>query len=335
MTLPNLPAWQTGDLVTAAQMRQIRDAIQMGLLDINAASITSNNSDVLTKQQPLQMITASGTPSTVAIDAECDVIHATADGVELTLDFGAPSSVAAGKISYCFVFVNAINGGTVKFKMDVGNNWINDTVPASNEYIVDEVVTVSTRLFNSTTQGGILQRLPLETNAFTDADKLKLDNKVGFADYNDATTVVTPINVLSDTWTTVTNDGAGAFTNLSYLPYGTTRLLDTLNGEFLFDELPLGSFVNIRNDFTVTPSTNNAILSIRYVLGTGAGEYTLETLLGRLDSGSGIPYRFSLKSDLIYMGDTNTRDNPVKFQIRVSTPSTLVNSGTAIGVSIR
>jgi hypothetical protein len=72
------------------------------------------------------------------------------------------------------------------------------------------------------------------------------------------------------------------------------------------------------------------LLEFRYQLGNGGGLYTLETNLGRLDNGSGKNYRFSLKSDLIYMGDTNTRDNPISLQVKLSTNGTLLNAGTVV-----
>jgi len=154
----------------------------------------------------------------------------------------------------------------------------------------------------------------------------------GFADYNDASTAGTPIALVADTWTTIPNDGAGAFTNLSYLPSGVTALMDTSTGAIDVSELSLGDVVLIRNDYTVTPATNNASLSFRYQLGTGGGSYTLEKRVGRLDEGSGIGYRQSLNVDKIYMGDANTRDNPIVLQVKLSTTGTLVNAGSAISV---
>lgn len=157
----------------------------------------------------------------------------------------------------------------------------------------------------------------------------------GLADYNDVTTATTPIVLSANTWTTITNDGAGAFTNLAYLPSGATRLMDTSTGQFDFSELKLGDNCFIRNDFSVTPQTNNALLKLRYQLGAGVNSYTLETILGRLDSGSGIPYRFSLVPQMIYMGDLNTKDNPITLQINLSTSGTVVNAGSAIGVTVK
>ena len=158
------------------------------------------------------------------------------------------------------------------------------------------------------------------------------DQRGGFADYNDAATSTTPITLTSDTWTTVTNDGLGANTNLNYLPIGVTQLMNTSTGAFDFSQLSLGDNCFIRNDITVTPSTNNSLLEIRYLLGSGSGSYSLQTIIGRLDSGSGQGYRFSLTPQMIYMGDSNTKDNPIVMQVKLSTNGTLVNSGSVIGV---
>ncbi len=157
-------------------------------------------------------------------------------------------------------------------------------------------------------------------------------DKGGFIDYNDTSTAASPLVLLADTWTTIPNDGLGSFTNKTYAPDGVTELMDTNTGAIDPANLPLGSSMLVRNDFSVTPSTNNSLLEFRYTLGSGGGAYTLEKLIGRLDSGSGKPYRQSLVPDLIYMGDTNTRDNPIGLQVRLSTSGTLINAGSVIQV---
>ena len=154
----------------------------------------------------------------------------------------------------------------------------------------------------------------------------------GIADYNDTSTSASPVALAANTWTTIPNDGLGGFTNLAYLPDGVTTLMDTSTGAFDFSELSLGDNCFIRNDFTINPNINNSLLSLRYELGSGGAVYTLETIIGRLDSGSNQDYRFSLTPQMIYMGDTNTKDNPIKLQVKLSTNGTLVNAGTSIGV---
>ena len=165
--------------------------------------------------------------------------------------------------------------------------------------------------------------------------EINLGSNNGIADYNDTSTAASPVVLTANTWTTLPNNGAGAFTNLTYLPDGITSLMDTNTGAFDFSQLKLGDNCFIRNDFSVTPQTNNALLSLRYVLGAGANQYTLETIIGRLDSGSGIPYRFSLTPQMIYMGDLNTKDNPIALQIKLSAAGTATNAGSSIGVSVK
>ncbi|MCJ8335220.1 MAG: collagen-like protein [Epibacterium sp.] len=153
----------------------------------------------------------------------------------------------------------------------------------------------------------------------------------GFADYNDTSTLSSPVTLVDDTWTDIPNNGLGAFSNIK-LPTGVTRLLDPNTGAILLDELPIGSSVIIRMDYTVTPTTNNAALDFRYTLGGGAQAYVLETTVNRLDEGSGRQYRQALVTHYIYVGDDNTKNNPVQPQVKLSGGGTLVNAGMVIEV---
>lgn len=150
----------------------------------------------------------------------------------------------------------------------------------------------------------------------------------GFADYNDTTG---DVSLTADTWTDVPNNTLGAFTNTTYIPNGITSLIDDTTGYLDFTELNLGDEISVRNDFAVEPDTNNALLQVRYVLGTGAGEYALLFWSERLDSGSGIDYQ-RVVTFPIYMGDANTKDNPGKLQVKLSTTGTLNNNGSYISV---
>jgi len=183
-----------------------------------------------------------------------------------------------------------------------------------------------------------------EVNALTDKEgiyfnsdtgKLEYDGSVmssvnqGFIDYNDDSG---EISIAANTWVNIPNDGQGAYSNDSYKPDGVTKLMDVSTGAIDTSELSLGDSIIVRNDFTVIPKRNNCKIEFRYSLGAGLGSYTLETNLGRLDNGSGTTYRFALKPDLIYMGDSNTKDNPIVLQIKLSTKGKLTNAGTVIQV---
>ena len=155
---------------------------------------------------------------------------------------------------------------------------------------------------------------------------------LGYMDYNDASTSIAPVDIDANVWVDIPNDGAGEFTSIAYAPIGVTRLLDTTTGYVDFSQLNVGDCVSIRNDFTVTPNLNNSLLKFRYVAGL-LYPFTQEQVLGRLDTGAGLGYRFSLKADLLYIGSEDVRDGPVKLQVKLSDPGTLVNAGTVIKIN--
>lgn len=155
--------------------------------------------------------------------------------------------------------------------------------------------------------------------------------KNGFYDYNDTTGNV---SLTQDNWVDVPNNGQGDFTNLSYKVNGVENVLDTSTGYLDFSEITLGSEIIIRNDFTVTPQTNNALLEVRYLLGQGVGEYPLLFWSERLDNGSGIGYQ-RVPIFAIYMGDENTKGGVGKLQVKLSTNGTLNNAGSYISVKLR
>jgi hypothetical protein len=157
-----------------------------------------------------------------------------------------------------------------------------------------------------------------------------VNNTNGFIEYNDLATVGSPVALVGGVWTTLPNDGLGPQTLKTYAPSGVTELIDTSTGAIDASELSLGDSLILRNDFTVTPNTNNQLLEFRYSAGTGGGVYTLERTLGKMDSGGSQPYRYALGADYIYLGDANTKDNPILIQIKSSGAGTFTNGGTTI-----
>lgn len=150
----------------------------------------------------------------------------------------------------------------------------------------------------------------------------------GWIDYNDTTGDVA---MTADTWTDVPNNGLGAFSNNTYPPTGVSELLDVATGKIDPTELDLGDTMLVRLDLTVTPTVNNSRLEMQFTLGTGGNAYTLPLDSTRLDDGSGKGYRF-VREFKIYMGDANTRDNPIGLQVKCSSAATLNNAGMVITV---
>jgi len=149
----------------------------------------------------------------------------------------------------------------------------------------------------------------------------------GFVDYNNTSG---DFLIVSDTWTDVTNDGLGAFSNSLYMPPGVTNLLD-VSGGLTFSELNIGDAIFIRNDISITPAVNGAAVSFRYKLGSGAGEYYLPRYWGTLNYGAGFLTRF-VEEDYIYMGDENTRGNIATLQINCTEDAVVNNAGCAIQI---
>lgn len=134
----------------------------------------------------------------------------------------------------------------------------------------------------------------------------------GFFDYNDVTTASSPIAITGGAGlVTLTNDGAGSFSNDTYKPAGMADIWDVVADEFDWTVLSLGDMVDIRLDVDVTTTSPNTEVSVVLQLGTGGGTYTIpfeKTVIK--SSGTVNINRFNG----IYMGDANTINNPGLFR---------------------
>jgi hypothetical protein len=111
----------------------------------------------------------------------------------------------------------------------------------------------------------------------------------GFMDYNDLGTIAAPLALVADTWTPLTNDGLGPQTTKTWAPTGVEELWDTVGNALLFDDLTVGDVLLFRADFTVTPTVNNARLSVRLNF-PAFGGFQLTKGLSSLDEGAGVAY---------------------------------------------
>ena len=201
---------------------------------------------------------------------------------------------------------------------------VSDTAPVSPDAGALWLDSTQTKLYAYYNDGDSSQWVSVNSGSST------AGAKTGWMDYNDSTG---SFSISADTWTDVPNDGAGSFTNKAYKPPSVSDILDASTGYLDFSDLPLGSEMSIRHDITVRPNTNNALFEMRYLLGTGAGEYSLNFLSERLDSGSSVDYQ-RVTTFPIYMGDTNTKNNAGKLQTRLSTPGTITNAGIYASIQL-
>lgn len=156
--------------------------------------------------------------------------------------------------------------------------------------------------------------------------------KSGFLDYNDAATAITPISVTGGGgFVYLTNDGLGSFTNKTYPPSGVTDVWDSSTNAFDFSELNLGSVMNYRIDVNITTTAANQEVNLQIELAIGASVYSLSVAQRQYKTAGVYP---AVISNFIYMGDSNTMDNPAKFKISSSNNATVVVNGWACAINL-
>lgn len=101
-------------------------------------------------------------------------------------------------------------------------------------------------------------------------------NVHGFVDYNDTDTAVTPITPVVDTWTKLTNNGAGAQTEKAFLPDGVTDIWDEVADDFDFSQLSNGDMIVVRVAIEVTTPSPNTAIHLRLALGIGGTTFELD-----------------------------------------------------------
>lgn len=145
----------------------------------------------------------------------------------------------------------------------------------------------------------------------------------GVEDYNDAATTTIPIALVSGTKTKLTNDGLGANTNVSFRAPGKGAIWNTTTNQFDFVAagLSLGDTVDIRFDLTINSSAANDVFSLIATLGFGATPYDL--VLGEIEYKGIGAHNWTVFSS-IYMGNSNTLDNPMEVCIKADSASDTV-----------
>ena len=135
----------------------------------------------------------------------------------------------------------------------------------------------------------------------------------GVEDYNHAGVSLSPSAGVD---IKVLNDGLGAFTNKTYKIPGYQDIWNTTTNQFNFDHLTLGDSVDLRLDFSVTTNGANDDVSIKLKLGVGGSPYDL--LAKRQEWRNAGTYQLTVWYSL-YMGDSNTLDNPGEVYIACET----------------
>ena len=97
----------------------------------------------------------------------------------------------------------------------------------------------------------------IEADAYIKNKPEQLFSSLGYFDYADLATQTTPITVVPNTQTLLTNDTLGDDTNISQPPYGVTAIWDADSDEFNFQQLSIGDTVDIRVHLKTTTTSAN------------------------------------------------------------------------------
>lgn len=183
------------------------------------------------------------------------------------------------------------------------------------------------------THGGV--RGIINANA-TDAQTrlAKADKcRMGWADFNDSATLVTPISVTSAAgWVLLTNNKLGANTNVTYLPEGVTTALWASN-QFNFSQLKVGDTVHLRVDVRITTTTNSQVTQLRVRMGIGSVvEFSIPlTPMQFKTSGT---YQVNTNINF-YIGSDSVRNNPARIEISSDANASVVVNGWFVETLLR
>ena len=140
----------------------------------------------------------------------------------------------------------------------------------------------------------------------------------GVEDYNHAGAALTPALGVK---TKVLNDAAGSYTNTVYKIPGYPNIWDPSTNQFDWSHLSLGDSVDIRFDFTATTNGTHNDTAIILRAGVGASPYDLTAITGEWQASG--TYQLTVWYS-VYMGDTNTLDNPAEVYIMSTTAGEVV-----------
>lgn len=172
-------------------------------------------------------------------------------------------------------------------------------------------------------------------NAYPNGSEVEIAQniKAGLLDYNDLVTATTPISILADTPTVLTNDGAGAFTNMGFLPPGVTDVWLVGSDVFDWSQLKLGDMVDIRLDIDVTPDFTNTEVTVELHLGTGGNAYTIPWVTEQ-NFKDAVTHKLNVYNG-IYLGDLNTLNNGGQFKITATNTCDVKVVGWYVKILVR
>lgn len=184
-----------------------------------------------------------------------------------------------------------------------------------------EDITLENIVFNETTSSAEVQGKALAVYE---------NVKGGYATYSDLITQNTPIITTPNVWTLITNDGNGDQTDLLHLPPNVTSLWDTTENKLSITELTPSNILEVRVDFSVTPSRNNTVVDLEFEVNIKDAEgvvvqtIPLPFFTNQLGRGAGIKYDFSSTKSYGLQSDTIVKDTDIFIKIRTTRDCSVV-----------
>lgn len=192
-------------------------------------------------------------------------------------------------------------------------------------------------IFCNLVDGVVILEVASDTSSATQysAATLPVDNcRIGFFDYNDAATASSPIAVTGGAGNVgLTNDELGSFTIKTYAPASVSDVWNASTDRFDWTDLKLGDMVDIRLDITVTTASpnTNIIVDLELAIGSGTPYFIEFAEITEKTAAAHTVERYNG----IYMGNTETLNNPARFVIRADGNCTVVVNGWYCKVLVR
>jgi len=152
---------------------------------------------------------------------------------------------------------------------------------------------------------------------------------IGYADYNHGGGTQ---SLTANTWTVMTNNAAGPYTDQTHLPteVDPAVLWSPASNRFGFTDLNVGDMIDLRFDLTITPASANTEVLGRLVFDVGQpGEFSLNVLQKSFKSAS--VYQVVGYTGF-YIGSLSMRNNPCKFELRGDSNLTVQVNGWYVKV---
>lgn len=187
----------------------------------------------------------------------------------------------------------------------------------------------------SATAGKVLTATGLGTATFQ-TPTVYSNVEIGWYDYNDLATTSSPIALsVAGTYYDLTNDKAGAYTQIAYGLVGVTDIWNSGTSRFDWSGLTVGDVLCMRVDLTVTTGSANTAIDLALEMAIGdALNFDIPVVIQKNFKTAGT-YRV-IGEVSFYIGSTAVKNSPAKLKIKAdSTGASVVVNGWYTSIAKR